>query len=60
MAIGGGVSTVMDDAVNAAVCEGVHFTVAAGGSNREACNSSPARATKWLYYRHRLPVVYIH
>ena len=32
----------VDDAVDAAVMKGVHFTISAGGSNSDACNYSPA------------------
>jgi cerevisin len=45
MSLGGGKSEVLDRAVNAAVASGIHFAVAAGNENQDACNSSPARAT---------------
>ena len=48
MSLGGGVSTSLDNAVNAAVNKGVHFAVAAGNENSNACYSSPARATNPL------------
>ena len=44
MSLGGGASTALDDAVNAAVAAGVHVAVAAGNDNANACNYSPARA----------------
>ncbi len=44
MSLGGGVSQALDSAVEAAVQSGVSFVVAAGNSNADACNASPARA----------------
>lgn len=44
MSLGGDASTALDDAVTAAVQQGVTFVVAAGNSNANACNYSPARA----------------
>ncbi|MCU0623070.1 MAG: S8 family peptidase [Gemmatimonadaceae bacterium] len=44
MSLGGGASTALDNAVSNAVAAGVTFVVAAGNSNRDACNFSPARA----------------
>ena len=44
MSLGGGVSTALDNAVNALSNSGVTIAVAAGNSNANACNSSPARA----------------
>jgi cerevisin len=46
MSLGGGSSKVLDAAVNAAVTAGVHFAVAAGNDNRDACDYSPAAAQK--------------
>jgi subtilisin family serine protease len=43
MSLGGGASTALDNAVAAAIADGVTFAVAAGNSNRDACNFSPAR-----------------
>ncbi|GIJ45110.1 hypothetical protein Val02_19960 [Virgisporangium aliadipatigenens] len=43
MSLGGGVSTSIDTAVANAVSSGVTFALAAGNSNANACNSSPAR-----------------
>ncbi|TFK45033.1 peptidase S8/S53 domain-containing protein [Crucibulum laeve] len=44
MSLGGGKSQALDDAVNKAVETGLHFAVAAGNDNRDACNYSPASA----------------
>lgn len=44
MSLGGGVSTALDTAVNNLANAGVTIAVAAGNSNANACNSSPARA----------------
>ncbi|GAA5897415.1 hypothetical protein JCM8208_003266 [Rhodotorula glutinis] len=44
MSLGGGKSQALDDAVNAAVDDGLHFAVAAGNDNRDACGYSPAAA----------------
>ena len=44
MSLGGGVSTALDNAVNNLSNSGVTIAVAAGNSNANACNSSPARA----------------
>jgi len=46
MSLGGGKSTSLDLAVNRAVDAGLHFAVAAGNDNRDACNYSPAAAQK--------------
>ncbi|KAG8817737.1 serine protease [Serendipita sp. 399] len=46
MSLGGGKSRALDDAVNTAVENGMHFAVAAGNDNRDACNYSPAGAEK--------------
>ncbi|KAL9601569.1 MAG: hypothetical protein Q9219_002403 [cf. Caloplaca sp. 3 TL-2023] len=46
MSLGGGKSTTLDLAVNAAVDAGLHFAVAAGNDNQDSCNSSPAGASK--------------
>jgi len=43
MSLGGGVSTALDNAVNASIADGVSYAVAAGNSNANACNASPAR-----------------
>ncbi|ERS99506.1 subtilisin-like proteinase Spm1 [Sporothrix schenckii ATCC 58251] len=44
MSLGGGKTTPLDAAVNAAVNAGLHFAVAAGNDNADACNYSPAAA----------------
>ena len=44
MSLGGGASSALDTAVNNAIAAGVTFVVAAGNSNADACNYSPARA----------------
>ncbi|EAS31193.3 subtilisin-like protease [Coccidioides immitis RS] len=46
MSLGGGKSFTLDLAVNAAVDAGIHFAVAAGNDNADACNYSPAAAEK--------------
>jgi cerevisin len=46
MSLGGGKSRALDDAVNGAVDSGLHFAVAAGNDNRDACLYSPAAAEK--------------
>lgn len=46
MSLGGGKSQALDTAVNKAVDAGVHFAVAAGNDNKDACNNSPAAAEK--------------
>lgn len=48
MSLGGGASSSLDLAVNNAVASGVVFAVAAGNSNADACNYSPARAATAL------------
>jgi len=45
LSLGGGASTTIDNAVENAVRAGVTMVVAAGNSNANACNYSPARAT---------------
>jgi cerevisin len=46
MSLGGGKSRALDAAVNGAVDAGIHFAVAAGNDNRDACDYSPAAAEK--------------
>ena len=46
MSLGGGKSQALDDAVNRAVGSGMHFAVAAGNDNRDACSYSPAAADR--------------
>jgi len=44
MSLGGGKSKTLDAAVNGAVESGMHFAVAAGNDNKDACDYSPAAA----------------
>ncbi|KAJ7103679.1 serine protease [Mycena crocata] len=44
LSLGGGASTALDSAVAALTAAGVHVVVAAGNSNVDAANTSPARA----------------
>ncbi|CAA7269772.1 unnamed protein product [Cyclocybe aegerita] len=44
LSLGGGASTPLDSAVASLTSGGVHVTVAAGNSNTNAANTSPARA----------------
>lgn len=46
MSLGGGKSPSLELAVSAAVNQGVHFAVAAGNENQDACNVSPAGAAE--------------
>ncbi|CAE6471135.1 unnamed protein product [Rhizoctonia solani] len=43
MSLGGSASTAIDSAVSTAISGGLHFTIAAGNSNVDAANASPAR-----------------
>ncbi len=43
MSLGGGASSALDTAVNNSINDGVTYAVAAGNSNANACNYSPAR-----------------
>ncbi|MCI0580727.1 MAG: S8 family peptidase [Chloroflexi bacterium] len=43
MSLGGGASTALDTAVNNSINDGVTYAIAAGNSNANACNYSPAR-----------------
>lgn len=43
MSIGGGADSAIDSAVSNGIAKGVHFTIAAGNSNVNAGNTSPAR-----------------
>jgi subtilisin family serine protease len=45
MSLGGGASSALDAAVQRAITKGVTFAIAAGNSNLNACNYSPARVT---------------
>ena len=44
MSLGGGVSFALDEAVRRSAASGVFYSLAAGNSGANACNSSPARA----------------
>ncbi len=44
MSLGGGASKSLDDAVIKSAGSGVFYSIAAGNSGADACNSSPARA----------------
>ena len=48
MSLGGGASSSVDAAVQRMISDGVVVAVAAGNSNRDACNFSPARAANAL------------
>lgn len=43
MSLGGGASSALDTAVNNSINDGVTYAIAAGNSNANACNYSPAR-----------------
>jgi subtilisin family serine protease len=43
MSLGGGISSALDNAVVNSINDGVSYAIAAGNSNANACNSSPAR-----------------
>ncbi|XP_063959824.1 aqualysin-1-like [Lytechinus pictus] len=45
MSLGGGASVSLDNAVKSLISKGVPTAVAAGNSNENACNTSPARAS---------------
>ncbi len=45
MSFGGGINTTIDSATNSLINAGVFVAVAAGNSNANACNFSPARVT---------------
>jgi subtilisin family serine protease len=46
MSLGGGVSTALDTAVRNSIADGVSYAIAAGNSNANACNASPARVSQ--------------
>lgn len=46
MSLGGGKSPSLDMVIDAAVRAGIHFAVAAGNENQDACNTSPASSEK--------------
>ncbi|CUA73345.1 Aqualysin-1 [Rhizoctonia solani] len=43
MSLGGSANSALDSAISSAIGSGVHFTIAAGNSNVDAANTSPAR-----------------
>jgi subtilisin family serine protease len=48
MSLGGGASTTLDNAVRNSIASGVTYAIAAGNSNANACNASPARVATAL------------
>ena len=48
VSLGGGASSSLDDAVRKSISKGVTYAVAAGNSNADACNYSPARVAEAL------------
>ncbi len=46
MSLGGGISTALDNAVQNSIAAGVTYSIAAGNSNTNASNSSPARVAQ--------------
>jgi subtilisin family serine protease len=48
MSLGGGISTALDSAVANSISSGVTYAIAAGNSNANACNFSPARVASAL------------
>lgn len=46
MSLGGGAFAPMDTAVTTSIANNVHYSVAAGNSNANACNFSPARTPR--------------
>lgn len=48
MSLGGGASSSLDTAVNNSINDGISYAVAAGNSNANACNYSPARVANAL------------
>ena len=48
LSIGGSVSSMVDDAVQAVIDDGITMVVAAGNETQDACNVSPARTAAAL------------
>ena len=48
MSLGGGAYSSVDTAVNNSINDGVTYSIAAGNSNRDACNYTPARVANAL------------
>jgi subtilisin family serine protease len=46
MSLGGSVSSTLDTAVKNSIASGVTYAIAAGNSNKNACNYSPARVAE--------------
>jgi subtilisin family serine protease len=46
MSLGGGASSALDTAVRNSIADGVSYSIAAGNSNANACNFSPARVSQ--------------
>jgi subtilisin family serine protease len=46
MSLGGGVSSALDQAVRNSIASGITYAIAAGNSNANACNFSPARTAE--------------
>lgn len=46
MSLGGSPSTALDNAVRNSIADGIVYAIAAGNSNRDACNFSPARTAE--------------
>ncbi|HET8681561.1 MAG TPA: S8 family serine peptidase [Micromonosporaceae bacterium] len=46
LTVGGGANTTFDNAVRNSIASGVSYVVAAGASNSDACNFSPARVAE--------------
>ncbi|WP_267243204.1 S8 family peptidase [Streptomyces sp. PR69] len=46
MSLGGGADTALDNAVRNSIASGITYAIAAGNSNRDASNYSPARVTE--------------
>ena len=46
MSLGGGASNALDTAVRNSIADGISYAIAAGNSNANACNASPARVTQ--------------
>lgn len=43
MSLGAGANSILDEAIRGSIAAGVHYAVAAGNDNRDACDYSPAR-----------------
>ncbi|HEX5541674.1 MAG TPA: S8 family peptidase [Micromonospora sp.] len=48
MSLGGGANTTLDNAVANSIARGITYSIAAGNSNANACNSSPARVSSGI------------